>query len=72
MKKFLSFENVSIGAGIVWIGIVILGIVGYVKNIIGLVECDFEPSYKSEVIRGIGVVVPPVGAVAGWIDFKDK
>jgi len=45
-------------------------ITGYVKNVIGLVGCDFEAPYKCEVIRTIGII-PPVGAIAGWIDLGE-
>ena len=41
---------------------------GWVKNIIKLSECDFEPSYKAEVIHTVGLV-PIVGAFTGWMDF---
>jgi hypothetical protein len=40
---------------------------GYVTNIVKLCGTDFEPSYKAEVIRGVGVVVPPVGVVLGYV-----
>lgn len=40
---------------------------GWVKNLIKLSECDFEPSYKAEVIRIVGII-PPVGMVTGWLD----
>lgn len=47
--------------------IIVIG-TGWVKNIIKLTECDFEPSYKAEVIHIIGVI-PPIGMIVGWMDF---
>lgn len=44
---------------------------GYIANIYKLSKCDFDTPLKSEVIRGIGVVVPPIGIVVGFIDIKD-
>lgn len=41
---------------------------GWVKNLIKLTECDFQPSYKAEVIHAVGLF-PLVGAVTGWMDF---
>ena len=41
--------------------------VGWVKNLIKLSDCDFETPYKAEVIHVIGII-PPVGAVTGWLD----
>lgn len=55
-----------LGAGI-WI-VYILLLVGYVKNIVKLTKCDFEPTYKAEVLHGVGVVTG-LGAIFGWIDF---
>ena len=46
-------------------------VVGYVSNFVGFVKCDFEPSYKAEIIRGIGIFVPPIGAMAGYIAIED-
>lgn len=46
----------------------VLGLTGWVKGVIKLCSCDFEPSYKAEVIYGIGSVTG-LGAVIGWIDF---
>lgn len=58
MKK-LFYINILI--------IVVIG-TGWVKNLIKLSECDFEPSYKAEVIHTIGLI-PPVGAITGWLNL---
>jgi hypothetical protein len=47
--------------------IVIILVVGWVKNIIKLAQCDFEAPYKCEVVHSLGVI-PIAGAVTGWID----
>ncbi len=60
---------------IVPIIILIIGsfcLVGYVKNIIGFISCDFDLPVKTEIIRGVGVVIPPVGIVCGYIELKDE
>ena len=54
--------------GIVVIVIYLVIITGWVKSIIKLTECDFEPSYKAEVVYMVGSIVPPVGAVVGWLE----
>jgi hypothetical protein len=46
--------------------VIIIG-TGWVKNIIKLSDCDFEPSYKAEVIHLVGLI-PPVGMITGWMD----
>jgi hypothetical protein len=56
-------------AGAIYIAIVVALVVGYIGNLVAFVRCDFEPSYKAEVLHGVGIVVPPVGAVFGYCDF---
>lgn len=48
----------------------ILAVIGWVKNIVKLCHCDFASPYKAEVVYTIGIL-PPVGAVTGWITIKD-
>ena len=43
-------------------------IIGEVKCIIKLCSCDFEPSYKAEVIYAVGTFTG-LGAVIGYLDF---
>ena len=65
-KGYTLFELLFI----VWIVLGIAGVVGYVKNIIHLADCDFQAPYKAEVIYGIGLI-PPVGCVTGFINIPD-
>lgn len=69
MSKRKGFALLGVLIVIVVIGLV--GGIGYVRNIIGLTRCDFQAPYKAEVIRAVGVVVPPVGAIVGWIGVED-
>lgn len=46
--------------------------VGWVLNLIHLVGSDFKAPYKNEIVRTIGVVVPPVGMVAGYVHINDQ
>lgn len=52
---------------ITYVIIIVLIVTGWIKNVIKLSECDFEPSYKAEVIHTVGLI-PIVGAVTGWLD----
>lgn len=38
-------------------------------NLYKLTQCDFEPSWKGEIIHGIGLI-PPAALVTVW--FSDK
>ena len=53
---------------VLWLALVI----GYVMNIIKLVNNDFEEPYKAEVIRTIGVFTGPVGSVIGYMEFEGE
>ena len=55
-------------AQIIILLIAALAITGWVKNIIKLSGCDFQSPYKCEVIHAVGII-PPVGAVVGYMDF---
>ena len=56
------------------LGIVIISsmFVGYVRNVVGLVKCDFEPVGKEEIVRTVGVFIPPIGMIVGYIDIDDS
>lgn len=43
---------------------VALGLVGYVKNIVLLLQADIITGY--ELVRGMGIVFPPLGAIMGF------
>ena len=51
--------------------LIIMGTTGYITNIIGFINSDFEPPYKEEAIRGVGILLPPMGAVTGYITIED-
>ena len=41
-------------------------IIGWSFNLYLLSGCDFASPYKAEVIRTVGVFIPPVGAITGY------
>ena len=43
-------------------------LIGYVKDIIHLIHCDFNAPYKAEIIYGIGAC-SGLGGILGWINF---
>jgi hypothetical protein len=48
----------------------ILALVGWIKCLIKFIDCDFKPSYKAEVIYGVGTITG-LGAIIGWVDIED-
>jgi hypothetical protein len=57
----------EIGFLLIWA----LAIIGYIANAYKLTDCDFDSPYKAETFRVIGIVIPPVGAVMGFVDIED-
>jgi len=53
---------------LIYVVIILVVGTGWVKNVIKLSDCDFESPYKAEVVHAIGLI-PPVGAVTGWLDL---
>lgn len=41
---------------------------GWCMSLYKLTQCDFEPSYKAEIIYGVGLVTP-ISVITGWMDF---
>jgi hypothetical protein len=68
-------NEVSFGVGcatvIIVMFIALAGLFGWVKNIYRLAQTDFQAPYKAEVLRGIGIFVPPMGAIEGYINIED-
>lgn len=38
----------------------------WVVNLLFLFKCDFEPSYKEEIIHIVGVLLPPASIITVW------
>lgn len=47
------------------------GVIGWVQCVVKFFMCDFASAtaFKAEVIYGIGMVIPPLGAILGYFDF---
>jgi hypothetical protein len=63
----MSKSNMSLGAALAWLVVIIVGIVGWVLNIVSIVGHDFAAEIGMGIIRVIGVFVPIIGAVLGYI-----
>lgn len=61
-------EAVAGGLGILTIlATVVAGAVGYVLNIVHLFHADFSHITGKIVVELLGVVIPVIGAITGWI-----
>ena len=57
--------------GFIYFAIAVLALVGEVKCIIKMVNCNCEPIGKAEVLYTVGTFTG-VGAIIGYIDIKDN
>lgn len=55
---------------IIYVTILLAAVCGWGLNVYKLTQLDFEPSYKAEILRTVGLI-PPVGAIMGWITLDE-
>lgn len=47
--------------------IIVYTIISWVANLIQFFGCDFDPIGKEEILKGIGMFIPPVSWFTCWI-----
>ena len=58
-------------AGLIYLAISVLLLVGEVKCIIKMINCNWDPVGKAEVLYTLGTFTG-LGSIIGWIDIEDK
>ena len=53
---------------IIWLMIIF----GWFRNIYKLTQCDFDVPLKTEVIRSVGILVFPLGAILGYMNIGEE
>lgn len=53
---------------IIYFLVIVMLLTGWVKGLVKFCNCDFEPSYKAEIVYGVGVVTG-LNCFIGWFDF---
>ena len=72
MSKFDIFGLCVFMFVYIVITLIVVGLViGEILCIYKFVTCDFEPSYKEEIVYGIGMVTG-TGGIIGWLDLKEE
>lgn len=56
---------------VLWLSIIIVAVVGEAKCIFKMVNCDWNPIGKSEVIY-TAAAFTGLGSVVGYLDIKDQ
>ena len=59
-----------LGIWILWICLIIAGVVGYIMNIVKTTQCDFTAPNKAVILRVGGCIIPPLGAVEGYLKIN--
>jgi len=62
-----SKQKMSASVALLWLSIVVAGLVGWVMNLVAIVGHDFIAETGFGVIRVLGVIIPIIGAVLGYI-----
>lgn len=58
-------------AGLIYLAISLFLFIGEVKCIIKMIDCNWDPIGKSEIIYTVGTFTG-LGSIIGWIDIEDK
>ena len=58
--------------GIIYLAVLVLVVWGYLTNLYKLTQLDFEPNYKAEAIRIIGIPVAPLGVIVGFVTVEEE
>ena len=58
-------------AGLIYLAISVLLLVGEVKCVIKMINCNWDPVGKAEIIYTVGTFTG-LGSIIGWIDIEDK
>lgn len=52
---------------LIWIAVWILGVIGWIMNIVQIVKTIDAPITGMFILKCVGVLAAPLGAVLGWI-----
>lgn len=61
-----NYKNYSLGLLVFYILLWVYGIGSWIVNLVKLFQCDFEASYKEEIIHLIGVIIAPSSMITVW------
>jgi hypothetical protein len=64
MKRDTNYGLVGL---VVMLAVVVVGIGGWVANIVKLAGSTFDPITGELVLRVIGIFIPPIGMIMGFL-----
>jgi hypothetical protein len=60
-------ERLGAGCALFTFLILVGGVIGWVMNIITLAQSNFDKIDGEIIVRAVGIIVAPVGAIVGWL-----
>jgi hypothetical protein len=67
LMKLNLFDKIFSGIFVVWFTVFVFAAYGYVANIVKIIGSDFQNLDVELIIRLVGVIAGPLGAVMGYI-----
>lgn len=67
MNKQRGFSHIELLLALIALCIAVVGVGGWVWNIVKLSHGTFTVVTPELILRLLGVVVPPLGVVMGWL-----
>lgn len=58
--------------GFVFIVFIVLGAMGWGLNLYKFITADFEEPYAEEIVRLVGIPIPFVGAITGYMTIGSE
>lgn len=59
-------RNMGLGGALFAIAVILMLVGGYIANVVKIFASFNDPITAGLLIRGVGVFVPPLGAIAGY------
>jgi hypothetical protein len=66
MKAQKGFTISELLGVLFFVGIALGGAIGWVWNILKLMDMTFDPITGLAIVRIVGIFIPPLGAIAGY------
>jgi hypothetical protein len=66
MKAQKGFTINELLGVLFFVGIALGGAIGWVWNILKLMDMTFDPITGLAIVRIVGIFIPPLGAIAGY------
>ncbi len=62
----MNKENLGLGSAYFVIVFYAYLVISWFINAYQLLQLDFEPSYRDEVVKAVGLFIPPLSGVTVW------